>query len=503
MVPEPAGYAGGSRSPELVRLALAVVQPGFEGLAPPEWLRRRLDDGLGGVGLFARNIADAEQVARLTGEVHALNPHALVAVDEEGGDVTRLEHGTGSSWPGNLALGAADDVELTERVAAEMGALLASVGIDLDYAPDADVNVEAANPVIGVRSFGSDAALVARHTAAWVRGLQGAGVLACAKHFPGHGDTRVDSHLAVPEVELGEPSGSPALEPFRSAAAAGAAAVMSAHIRVRDVDERPATLVPSIMTGLLRDEVGFHGLAVSDGLEMGAIAGPYGLAEGAVQAVAAGVDALCIGGGLAGADTLDLVVAALVDAVADGRLEESRLVQAAERVGEASRLRDSLRANAADRSSRATGARGGAGLEAAARALSVRGTPTVSPDAPTVLVLSGSSNIAVGDETRPGLVTAVRRRWPEAAVTAVGAAADTGPLLAGAVGHPLWVVVRDAHRFGWMGPLVADLATGRPDLVVVDTGWPGWAPDAGVVHVVTHGASWASGEAVVRLLAGA
>ena len=314
------GYAVDVGSADLRRLALAVVQPGFTGLTAPSWLLERLAEGLGGVALFARNIESPAQVATLTAAIHAANPAALVAIDEEGGDVTRLEHATGSSWPGNLALGAVDDTALTEAVAAEIGAALAELGIDLDYAPDADVNVEAANPVIGVRSFGADPALVARHTGAWVAGLQSAGVLACAKHFPGHGDTGVDSHHDLPEVDLGDPETSPWLVPFRAALAAGAASVMSAHVRVPGIDPRPATLVPAIMTGLLRDGLGFTGLALSDGLEMGAVAGPLGVAEGAVQAVLAGVDALCIGGGLADAETVDTVAAALVGAVESGRL---------------------------------------------------------------------------------------------------------------------------------------------------------------------------------------
>ena len=494
------GYA--ARSPELAALALAVVQPGFEGVRAPDWLRRRLDSGLGGVALFGRNIVDGEQLARLTAQVHEANPQALVAVDEEGGDVTRLEYRTGSSWPGNLALGAVDDVDLTRSVATEIGSALAEVGIDLDYAPDADVNVEASNPVIGVRSFGSDASLVARHTAAWTQGLQSAGVLACAKHFPGHGDTRVDSHLGLPEVDLGaDPTTSPALEPFRAAVEAGTAAVMSGHLRVTGLDPRPATLVPAVMTDLLRDHLGFTGLAISDGLEMGAVADTVGLGEGAVLAIVAGVDALCIGGGLAGPDTLDLVVNALVGAVHAGRLSEERLTEAASRVATAAARRDSLR-DSATRTPR--GSR--AGLEAAARALEVSGSPTVRDATPLVLQLSAASNIAVGDETVSGLVTALRRRWPEAQVEQFGPDTLPAAVAARATAAPtersVWLAVRDAHRFTWMAEVVATVATARPDVVVVDTGWPGWHPAEGIAHVVTRGGSRASGEAVVRLLSG-
>ncbi len=185
----------------VTRDALTVLQPGFTGTTPPDWLLRRLEEGLGGVGLFGRNVASAEQLAALTGRLREVRPDVLVAIDEEGGDVTRLEARTGSSFPGNLALGAVDDPELTHTVARELGRRLAECGVTLNWAPSADVNSNPDNPVIGVRSFGADPGLVARHTVAYVRGLQSAGVAACVKHFPGHGDTAVDSHLALPRID--------------------------------------------------------------------------------------------------------------------------------------------------------------------------------------------------------------------------------------------------------------------------------------------------------------
>src|SRR6266536_1808351 len=179
-------------------MADGCLLPGFAGTRAPDWILRRLDGGLGGAVLFSRNVADPAQVAALTAELHAARPDGLVAIDEEGGDVTRLESATGSSYPGNLALGAAGDPELTRAVAASLGAELAAAGIDLDLAPVADVNSNPDNPVFGVRSFGADPDLVGAHTAAFVAGLQSAGVAACVKHFPGHGDTSVDSHLDLP-----------------------------------------------------------------------------------------------------------------------------------------------------------------------------------------------------------------------------------------------------------------------------------------------------------------
>src|SRR5216683_6284651 len=174
------------------RLADRCLLPGFTGTEAPDWVLRRTAAGLGGVCLYARNVESPEQLAALTASLHGERAQLIIAVDEEGGDVTRLEAKTGSSYPGNLALGAAGDPRLTRDVAASMGAELSAAGVDLDLAPDADVNSNPSNPVIGTRAFGPEASLVARHTSAWVEGLQGVGVAACAKHFPGHGDTSVD-----------------------------------------------------------------------------------------------------------------------------------------------------------------------------------------------------------------------------------------------------------------------------------------------------------------------
>ena len=225
-----------------------------------------------------------QQLRELTGVLRA-EGDVLVGIDEEGGDVTRLEVATGSSYPGNAALGAIDDVELTGRVAASIGADLAEVGVNLNLAPVADVNTNPLNPVIGIRSFGADGELVARHVAASVRGLQSAGVAACAKHFPGHGDTAQDSHHELPVVESLEDA---ALAPFRAAAEAGVQSVMTAHIVVRSLGEAPATMSREILHDLLRVELGYDGLVITDALEMKAIAATVGVEEGAVRAIARG-----------------------------------------------------------------------------------------------------------------------------------------------------------------------------------------------------------------------
>ena len=313
---------------ELERLASSCIFPGFEGPVVPDWVRRRLADGLGGVVLYAWNVEDREQLRALTDDLRSERPDVVIAIDEEGGDVTRLEAGTGSSYPGNAALGVVDDVELTARVAASLGAELAEVGVTFDFAPVADVNTNPQNPVIGIRSFGADSPLVARHVAAFVRGVQTSGVAACAKHFPGHGDTAVDSHLALPVVESLEDD---ALEPFRAAIAAGVRAVMTAHIVVRSSGDTPATMSREILDDLLRGELGFDGVVVTDALEMKAISDTVGVEEGAVRAIAAGADALCLGHDLFEESVLG-VRDALVEAVRTGRIPDERLAEAAARV---------------------------------------------------------------------------------------------------------------------------------------------------------------------------
>ncbi|MGC3002047.1 glycoside hydrolase family 3 protein, partial [Streptomyces sp. G35A] len=315
--------------PQLLRWAHSVLQPGFTGTTVPDWVRRRISEGLASVVLFGRNIHSPAQVAALTAALHAENPDLVVAVDEEAGDVTRLEARTGASRPGNLALGALDDIDVTEEVARDVGRELHALGICLDYAPSADVNTNPLNPVIGVRSFGSRPDVVSRHTAAWVRGLQSAGVAACAKHFPGHGDTVVDSHHGLPRVAAGAGFlALTALPPFIAAMDAGVRAVMAGHLLVPAYDDRwPATLSRAVLHDLLRGELGFTGLIVTDALEMGAVADRYGVPDAAVRAVAAGADAVCLGGGSGDERATARSADALVRAVRDGRLPEERLAE--------------------------------------------------------------------------------------------------------------------------------------------------------------------------------
>jgi beta-N-acetylhexosaminidase len=499
---------------QLHRDALTVLQPGFVGTTPPEWLRRQLAEGLGSVALFSRNVTDQQQLAALTAELRRENPDILVAIDEEGGDVTRLEAGNGSSWPGNLALGAIDDPALTRDVARELGRALAECGVNYNWAPSADVNSNPGNPVIGVRSFGADPDLCARHTAAWVEGLQSVGVAACAKHFPGHGDTAMDSHLGMPVVDIDvDLLRSRDLVPFKAAIAAGAKAVMTAHIMVPALDgDRPATLSRPVLE-LLRNTpaqggLGYQGLIVTDGIEMGAIADTYGTARGTVLAMAAGVDAICVGGGLADEETVIQLRDALVDAVRSGDLSEHRLAEAAARVRELGAW-----TTAQTELSGKVAPDLAIGLRAARRALRVTRAPgsVAAPitERPWVLSFSPVANIAVGQETPWGVAGMLAARFPGTKAENIGPEDVTPERLpallervrADAGDRRLVVVVRDVHRHEWMAAALAGILAGRPDAAVVEMGVPQAAP-SGALHIATHGAARVCGLAAVEVLTG-
>jgi len=486
----------------LRQLVTAILVPPFPGTTPPAWLLRELEHGLAGVTLFGSNVDRPEQLAELTAVLRSAAPaEPVIGIDEEGGDVTRLAHLTGSPYPGNAALGAVDDVRLTAAVYRALGADLAAAGINLDLAPSVDVNTTAGNPVIGTRSFGASTELVARHAAAAVTGLQSAGVAACAKHFPGHGSTRDDTHLVLATVEgdvgkLRERD----LPPFAAAIAAGTAAIMPGHLQVAGLtDGQPATQSAAALRGLLRGELGFTGVIISDALEMRAVSGRDGIPEAAVRAVAAGVDLLCLG-----RDTSEevylAVVAAITGAVESGRLSDSRLQDAAQRLRG---FRDSLARRSFGTAGHQPGpgpADGpGIGLMAARRALRITGQPA-AVTRPLVIEITALGNIAVGSVPW-GLAP-----WlPEGSVIQVPsgagerAAAEVRDALAHAVGRSVVAVVRNAHRDPGAQELIIKLLAERPDAVVVEMGLPLWQPPAGT-YLTTFGASRTSGQAAAEAL---
>ncbi|WP_088831258.1 beta-N-acetylhexosaminidase [Paenibacillus tyrfis] len=307
-----------------------LIQAGFHSLEPDGHIldlieRRRI----GGVILFARNVQDPAQVAALTGKLQEAAQRAgtaplWVSIDQEGGMVARITEGV-ALMPGAMAIAAGGSVEAAYEAAQVAGRELRALGVNMNFAPDLDINNNPANPVIGVRSFGEAPEAAAEYGAASIRGFQDAGVSATAKHFPGHGDTATDSHLDLPTIlHSRERIEAVELVPFRHAVAAGVDAVMSSHIvfPAFEPERLPATLSRRVLTGLLREELGFDGVIVTDCMEMQAIAAHYGTIEAAVMAVEAGADIVLISHSR---ELQEGSLDALLEAVRSRRISEERI----------------------------------------------------------------------------------------------------------------------------------------------------------------------------------
>jgi beta-N-acetylhexosaminidase len=434
-----------------------------------------------------------------------------------------------------------DDTALTRAVHQAIGADLATLGINFDMAPCADVLGAADSPAIGTRSFGADTGLVSRHTAAAVAGLQGAGVAACTKHFPGHGRTGTDTHEALATIEGGLADLRLVdLPPFEAAIRAGTLAIMPSHLRVPELTgDLPASVSGAALTGLLRGELGFTGVIVSDALEMRATRDLFGIPRAAVLAVAAGTDLLCLGREGSEDDYL-AVRDALVAAVRDGTLDGERLEEAADRVA---RLRGGL-ARARSTAPAAGGVSsdsagpvgagsagagpGGAGpgasglgrvgpavgLTAARRAVQVSG-PRRTLSHPVIIEVEPRENIAAGrfgwglgpwaPDGSVHRVSASGRLLNGAGLGPADGTAGPGPvdatgILAAAARRSLVAVVRDAHRDEQTRSLVGALLAARPDLILVEMGLPFWRPPEGTSYLATYGASRASAQAAAELL---
>jgi len=282
---------------DLVATCGQLVIGGFAGTDLPDAFARALRQRRrGGAILFKPNLEGGiAQVAALTRELHSAMPGAaIVGIDQEGGRVARLRAPL-LEVPSMRTVASWGDTGLAERIARVVGTQLGALGFTVDFAPVLDVDTCPANPVIGDRAFSSDADTCARFGAAWIRGLQGSGILACGKHFPGHGDTSKDSHVDLPVVDQpADRLDRVELAPFRAAVREGVASMMTAHVVYTAVDrERPATLSHAVCTEL-RERIGFGGMLVSDDLEMQAIAARRSIEDAAVQAVAAGCDALLV-----------------------------------------------------------------------------------------------------------------------------------------------------------------------------------------------------------------
>ena len=511
---------------------LTTLLPGFAGTVLPMWLRDRLRAGLGGVCLYAQNISSPGQLRSLTEAIMAENPHAIIAMDEEGGDVTRLFAATGAPFPGNAVLGRLDDLDTTRDTAAAIGWSLRRAGCTVNFAPCVDINSRADNPVIGVRSFGSEGELVARHTRAWVVGLQSAGVAASAKHFPGHGDTVEDSHVSLPVVKRSlDELRQRELQPFAAAIDAGCRVVMTSHILLSQLDpDRPATMSRIILQDLLRGELRFSGVIVSDALDMAGASGSLGMEAAAVAALRAGCDLLCLGTENTD-DQLAAIERAVTRALADGTLVDGRVSESISRVrGLAEDLEGARRAAGAPLPFAADWPRDGAELiqtfDVQPGALVWR---TTASDRYTVVRLEPDPNIAVGptpwgpfaalrpeplEGLRPELVEGLRPevvegRRPELVEGVRAHPAFTAQSVwlvspeQSALPHPqtersVLVVGRDIHQHPFARDAVDRLRSEHADVLVVDMGWP--SADRRYADLATFGASRLMGRVLLKWL---
>jgi beta-N-acetylhexosaminidase len=470
-------------APTVRRLALSCLLLSYVGPRPPEWIRAALQEGVGGLVLFGSNVGDGSRVRALTDELRCAAGHDIVlALDEEGGDVTRLDALRGSASPGAAALGHLDDVEVTEAAYAALGARCAEAGVTVNLAPVADVNLDPLNPVIGLRAFSADPAVAARHVAAAVRGVQRNGVAACLKHFPGHGATRTDSHHEVARLDRTTAEiESVELVPFRAGIEAGARAVMTAHLSVPSLDEQDlATTSSTITTTLLREELGFQQTIVTDALEMKAVSATIGIVGGFVRALIAGADAIETGAAEY-PELVEQIPEAVEQALRNGTLTEHRLEDAARRTAALAALPRPLAVDSP---------------EVSTRCLEVLGTLPVL-HRPIVVECRTPSGMASGPLPW-SLGEPLKERVPGTDVLAV----DEPPadLALRSAQRSLVLVVRDPQRHRWQEELIA-VAARHPSAVVVDAGWPAELPNVAAV-IRTRGIAPGLLSAAASLLAG-
>jgi beta-N-acetylhexosaminidase len=494
----------------------------FDGDRVPRWMATRLRSApAAGVTLFRHhNVRSPGQVRELT---DALQDAAaefpgplLVAADQEGGQLLALG-GETTAFAGNMALGAVDDLALTEAVGAAIGREARAMGVNLVYAPVMDLASEPRNAAIGTRSFGDDPALVARHGAALIRGLQSAGAAATAKHFPGHGEMAQDTHLALGVVELSrEDLDHRTLVPFRAAIEAGVKVMMSGHVAVPALtgdSTLPATLSRVAMHGLLRTELGFDGLSISDALDMRAIAQGAAQAVEVIAAIRGGLDLLLCSPWRTSQRRVESTVAA---AASRGLFEADEMAASTARLAV---LRRWL-AEAAPAPDLAVV--GGAQHRALSRTLAERALTRLDRGEGDLRLARTTRLLAVmpepGDLTpadtssavEPGLACALRTRFDaveevvvrmeptEDEIAAIRARVVAGEFDAVVVG------TIEAHRLPAQAKLVQALAgTTTPTVAVaMRTPWDGAVYPPGVPALATYSINPDSLEAVARALAG-
>lgn len=430
------------------RLALGVLSIGFGGPRVPMWLKPYLENGLGGITLFGSNTPDLEATANLVEEIRHNNSSIVISIDEEGGDVTRIYARTGSEQPSAAQLGRIDDVDYTRASYYNLGLILNSLGIDLTFAPVADICINFKNPIVGIRSFGDRADLVSRHVDAAVRGLQAAGTSASLKHFPGHGAVLEDSHHNLPRIRSSFADLEALdLAPFLSGLKAGARSVMVGHLIVDSLDsENAASQSTRVMKDFLRQDLAYEGVIITDALDMGALGGPANIPHSAAAAIRAGADFLCLSGL---PDQSSFVAGSMQRIVADieqGQIDESNLRASADRISKLRGLRKSLDINSH------------LDVNTLIKGFEVFGNPKLSKNSITHRQLNGEPTAAAG-QIKWGIKDALESAMVNVSVTNLDSAIDI-------------LVFRDAWRDPVMLSDVVHLAAINPECIFIDMGWP-------------------------------
>ena len=439
---------------DIDRLILSTFSPGFGGAVVPEWIKPWLENGLGSVTLFASNTPNFETASKLISAIRSYNPEVLIAIDEEGGDVTRLFVREGSRYPTPALLGQCDDEDLTFRSYSSMGAILKSLGVDITYAPVADVVAYENNPIVGVRSFGMSSDVVNRHVLQAVHGLQSSGVSACVKHFPGHGAVLEDSHHDLPRIKFSKKDYERIhIQPFKNAIASGVSAVMVGHLIAECLDPNlPASLSSKILRDYLRSELGFKGLIVTDALDMGALGGPTKIHESALNALSAGADLLCFSGM---GDQSQFVVNSfewIQSALNRGEISEHSFIASSERIGE-------IRAQ----NLKITKVEQNIDYKELISGFEVLGDVELSSSAINLVEIGTKPTIAAGDVS-----WGIHRELRSVGINCEIHASDAENLAS----KKLVVAFRDAYRDGPLLATLNRLNQRFPDAIFIDMGWP-------------------------------
>lgn len=456
---------------------------GFQGQTIPQYIRDFIiQHNLGGIIHFSRNISNPEQIKALNKELQELAKQSpsgeelLISLDQEGGSVVRLTEGVSVS-PGNMATGATKDPTWAEKSAAVMGQELRAVGFNVNLAPCVDVNNNPKNPVIGVRSYGSNPKLVGEMGQGAIRGFQNH-LIAVAKHFPGHGDTHMDSHLSLPTIgHERERLDAIELPPFKDAIACGVQGILAAHVlfpALEDNPKLPATLSHKILTGLLREELGFQGLIFTDCMEMDAISELYSMGDAAVLAIQAGVDVVLVSHTH---EKQEEAYWAVVKAVESGKISMERIDQSLARIAQAKKFLASL----GKVSTFAANDHAQVMTDLMAHSLTVvqdRGNlPLQTNDLFVIETVAQATSVAEEKiiEKR-GLSEQLREvgfKVEQAKVGLTCQAEEIKKLAAEATNHDLVLLVtQDAHRYEGQADLVREIMAVKQELIVIGTRTP-------------------------------